>query len=94
MNWMAHIIRIPDDDVVKKVDKIQEIYVKKILQLKVTGIRKRRRPRLRWTDSVESDFTTINEKTWRTKVNERSLWRRLQRKGLPDIYDDEIYHSI
>ncbi|GFU80611.1 hypothetical protein TNCV_534851 [Trichonephila clavipes] len=30
---------------------------------KVTGIRKRGRPRLRWTDSLESDFKITNEKT-------------------------------
>ncbi|GFV18228.1 hypothetical protein TNCV_170311 [Trichonephila clavipes] len=47
---------MPDDNVVKR-----------ILQFKATGIRKHRRPRLRWTDSVESDFMTINEKT-RTKA--------------------------
>ncbi|GFY15374.1 hypothetical protein TNCV_1571851 [Trichonephila clavipes] len=41
--------------------------VKKILQFKVTGIRKRGRPRLRWTDLMESDSMTINEKTGRTK---------------------------
>ncbi|GFS83575.1 hypothetical protein TNCV_1657881 [Trichonephila clavipes] len=48
-------------------------------EFKVTGIRKRGRPRLRWTDSMEPGF--INEKTWRMKVNARSLWR-LQRKEL------------
>ncbi|GFS47308.1 hypothetical protein TNCV_4862701 [Trichonephila clavipes] len=40
---MAHIIRMLDGNVVKK-----------LLQFKVTGIRKRGRPRLRWADSVES----------------------------------------
>ncbi|GFW49286.1 hypothetical protein TNCV_3057961 [Trichonephila clavipes] len=34
----------------------------KILQFKVTGIRKRGRPRLRWTDSVKLDFRIMNEK--------------------------------
>ncbi|GFU68435.1 hypothetical protein TNCV_3869271 [Trichonephila clavipes] len=53
---------MPDDNVVKKV-----------LQLKVTGIRKRGRPRLRWTDSVESDLKIVNEKTWRTKKREREV---------------------
>ncbi|GFV40423.1 hypothetical protein TNCV_2535911 [Trichonephila clavipes] len=69
MNWMVHIIRTSDDS-------------KKVLQFKVTGNRKHGRPMLRWADSVESDFGIINEKTWRTKVNERSLWRKLQRKAL------------
>ncbi|GFW68003.1 hypothetical protein TNCV_1617641 [Trichonephila clavipes] len=40
---------------------------KKILQFRVTGIRKRGRPNPRWTDSVESDLRNINEKTLRTK---------------------------
>ncbi|GFU21733.1 uncharacterized transposon-derived protein F52C9.6 [Trichonephila clavipes] len=70
MNWTAHIIRMLDDNVVKK-----------ILQFKVTGIRKRGRPGLRWADSVESDFGIVNEKAWRTKVDKGSLWRNLQRKA-------------
>ncbi|GFU84972.1 hypothetical protein TNCV_3896991 [Trichonephila clavipes] len=72
MNWIVHIIRMPDDNVVKK-----------ILQFKVTGSRKRGKPRMRWTDPVESEFKIISEKTWRKKVNEgESLWRKLQRKTL------------
>ncbi|GFW97633.1 hypothetical protein TNCV_685031 [Trichonephila clavipes] len=55
---MAHRIRMPDDNVVKKVQ-----------QLKVAGIRRRGSSRLRWVDSMESVFGIINEKTWRTKVN-------------------------
>ncbi|GFU87239.1 hypothetical protein TNCV_738161 [Trichonephila clavipes] len=45
MNWMAHVIGMSDDNVVKKV-----------LQFKLTGILKCGRPRLRWADSVESVF--------------------------------------
>ncbi|PRD34539.1 UNVERIFIED_CONTAM: hypothetical protein NCL1_14322 [Trichonephila clavipes] len=40
MNWIALIIRIPDDNVVKKV-----------LQFKVTWIGKCGRPRLKWQES-------------------------------------------
>ncbi|GFX73970.1 hypothetical protein TNCV_2954551 [Trichonephila clavipes] len=61
---MVHIIRMPDDNVVKKV-----------LQFKVTGIRKGGRPRLRWVDSVQSEFGIINEKTWRTKVTKSINFR-------------------
>ncbi|GFV86320.1 hypothetical protein TNCV_2093591 [Trichonephila clavipes] len=70
MSWIAHIIRMPDDYVVKKIQ-----------QFKVTGIQKRGRPRLRWTDTVESDFGIINEKTWRTKRHymKRSTWLPIQR---------------
>ncbi|GFV56054.1 hypothetical protein TNCV_2266401 [Trichonephila clavipes] len=57
MNWMAHIIRTPDDTVVKKA-----------LQFKVIGIRKRARPRLRW-----AGFGIMNEKTWRTKTQETKI---------------------
>ncbi|GFU34298.1 hypothetical protein TNCV_697801 [Trichonephila clavipes] len=73
MNWMAHIIRMP-------VDKV----VKKILQFKVAGIWKCGRPRLTWKDSVESDFGITGEITWKTKANKKSLWRKLQRKALAD----------
>ncbi|GFT10707.1 hypothetical protein TNCV_1943991 [Trichonephila clavipes] len=40
-----------------------------VLRFKVIEIQKREKPRLRWADSVESDFGIINGKTWRTKVN-------------------------
>ncbi|GFX86318.1 hypothetical protein TNCV_2562001 [Trichonephila clavipes] len=53
-----------------------------IKKFKVTGIRKRGRPRLRLTDSVESDFGIKKVKTWRTKVNKGLLWRNLQMKAL------------
>ncbi|GFV74794.1 hypothetical protein TNCV_1040321 [Trichonephila clavipes] len=56
------VIRMLDDNVVKKV-----------LQFKVTGIRKRGKPRLRWVDSEESDFGIKSEKTL------RALWKNLQR---------------
>ncbi|GFX74139.1 hypothetical protein TNCV_491031 [Trichonephila clavipes] len=61
---------MPDDNVVKKVLEF--------------GIRRRGRPRLRWTDSVESDFGILSEKTWRTK------------NGMYcDVFDwDEPYPSI
>ncbi|GFV06710.1 hypothetical protein TNCV_1611231 [Trichonephila clavipes] len=41
MNWITHMIRMPDDNVVQKE-----------LQFKVTGIRKHVRSRLRWEDSL------------------------------------------
>ncbi|GFU26399.1 hypothetical protein TNCV_2507171 [Trichonephila clavipes] len=85
MNWIAHTIRMPDDNVVKKM-----------LKFKVNGIRKHRGPRLRWTDSVESDFGIKNEKTWRTKVNDRSLWRKLQGKATRGCLagnDDDLYYN-
>ncbi|GFW97779.1 hypothetical protein TNCV_1425421 [Trichonephila clavipes] len=47
---MTHVIRMPDDNVVKK-----------ILQFKVNGIRKRGRPRRRGTDSMESDFNRYDD---------------------------------
>ncbi|GFX62745.1 hypothetical protein TNCV_3350711 [Trichonephila clavipes] len=83
MNWRAHIIRMPFDNVINKV-----------LQFKVTGIQKSGRPKLRWADSVESEFGIINEKTlvWSTKVNKKSLWMNLQKKALAHKdtrYDDE-----
>ncbi|GFX36486.1 hypothetical protein TNCV_1254591 [Trichonephila clavipes] len=49
MNWTAHIIRMPDDDVVKKV-----------LQFKVTGIRKCRRPRLLHAEIVEVEIEVVS----------------------------------
>ncbi|GFW46186.1 hypothetical protein TNCV_4210651 [Trichonephila clavipes] len=84
----GHTIQTPDANAVKN-----------ILQLKVTGIRKRGRLRLRWTNSVELDFEIINEKSWRTKLNEKSLWRKLQRKALPTSvclarYDDDDKKKI
>ncbi|GFU50058.1 hypothetical protein TNCV_4934041 [Trichonephila clavipes] len=55
MNWMAHVTRMQDDNTIKKV-----------LLCRPTGIR---RPRLRWADSMDSDFLVIDEKNWKSKIN-------------------------
>ncbi|GFW29231.1 HTH_Tnp_Tc3_2 domain-containing protein [Trichonephila clavipes] len=43
-----------------------------------------------WKAKAETDSHSkiLNEKTWRTRVNERPLWRKLQRKGCLAGYDD------
>ncbi|GFV63925.1 hypothetical protein TNCV_3787981 [Trichonephila clavipes] len=82
---MAHIIRMPDDHVVQK-----------ILQFKVTGIRKRGCPRLRWEDSVELDIGIITEKSWRTKERKKVHYggifkgKHWPMKGCVARYDDDI----
>ncbi|GFV79334.1 uncharacterized transposon-derived protein F52C9.6 [Trichonephila clavipes] len=77
MNWMAHIIRMPDDN------------IKKILQFKVSGIRKRGRPRQRRTDSMESGFGITNEKTWRTRDHYGEIFKGRPTKGCLARYDDD-----
>ncbi|GFX42831.1 hypothetical protein TNCV_5071951 [Trichonephila clavipes] len=75
---------MPDDNVVKK-----------ILQIKVTGIRKRGKLRLRGADSGELNFEIINEKTLGEQKSIRVHYggifkgRQWLTKSCLATYDDE-----
>jgi hypothetical protein len=45
------------------------------------GIRKSRRPKLRWEDDVTQDIKTLGTKDWRNVAMEKKSWKKLLRKA-------------
>jgi hypothetical protein len=55
--------------------------LKKILEGKLEGRRRRGRPRLRWINDVEDDLRELGVKRWRTKALEREEWASIMKKA-------------
>jgi hypothetical protein len=56
--------------------------VKKILLGKPDGRRKTGRPKLRWSDCIESDLKSMDVKRWRNKAEDRSTWAIILKEAL------------
>jgi hypothetical protein len=54
--------------------------VKKFLEGKPGGGRKKGRPRLRWIDDVESDLRNMSVKRWRSRALDRTEWASIVRE--------------
>ena len=48
--------------------------VKKILERKPEGSRRRENPRMRWLEDVEKDMREMKVKRWRQKAVDRKEW--------------------
>jgi hypothetical protein len=59
--------------------------VKKVFNTKAIGIRKIRRPKLRWEDDVSQDIKTVGVKIWRNIAMEKESWQKLLRKARAHI---------
>jgi hypothetical protein len=55
--------------------------VKKLLEGKPGGERKKGRPRLRWIDYVESDLRNMGVKRWRSRALDRTEWASVVREA-------------
>jgi hypothetical protein len=55
--------------------------VKKLLDGKPGGGRKKGRPRLRWIDDVEMDLSNMCVKTWKSRALDRIEWASIMRKA-------------
>jgi hypothetical protein len=55
--------------------------VKKLLEHKPGGGRKKGRPRLRWIDDVESDLRNMGVKRWRPRALDRTEWASIVREA-------------
>jgi hypothetical protein len=66
--WAGHVIRIYNNRTVKKVFNTKPI-----------GIRKIRKPKLRWEDDVIRDINTLGVKNWRNVAMEKESWQKLLR---------------
>ena len=72
IGWMGHIGRMP-----------QERMAKQILDFKLSGRRRRGRPKPRWKKEVEEDVKCISNGNWREKCKSRKVWKDVinQAKG-------------
>ena len=66
---MGHIVR-----------RDKEVAIKKVLELKIEGRRKRGRPVIRWIDMVEGDMRKRGDV--QQDAGDREGWRRRAVKGL------------
>jgi hypothetical protein len=45
--------------------------------VKPEGKRKKGRPKQRWMDGVEKNLRNLSVVNWKTKAQERNIWRKL-----------------
>jgi hypothetical protein len=55
--------------------------IKKLLEGKPGGERKKGRPRLRWINDVESDVRNMGIKRWRSRALDRIEWASIMRQA-------------
>jgi hypothetical protein len=70
LGWAGHVTRMDNNTTVKKV-----------FNAKPLGIRKTRRPKLRWEDDVIQNIKTLGVKNWRNVAMEKESWQKLLRKA-------------
>jgi hypothetical protein len=64
IRWLGHVERMEDNAMPKRMLK-GRLYSK----------RRKRRPRMRWLDNVESDLKKMEVKGWKEKMRDREQWR-------------------
>ncbi|KAI4466142.1 hypothetical protein MML48_3g00011100 [Holotrichia oblita] len=76
--WLGHIIRMPDDRVVKRV-----------LHEGVGAKKRRGRPKERWYQQVTEDIEKIGTSDWRDRAKDRRKWREVDAiLSSADSWDD------
>ena len=71
IKWLGHIIRMPETSTVRRV-----------LEAKPGGKRRRGRPRRRWLDAVEEDLGLMGVTSYRTTALNRDIWRQISMDAL------------
>jgi len=69
ISWLGHLERMEEDRIPKK-----------IFTQELEGTRRRRRPRKRWKEEVESDLQVLGVKRWRELVADRKKWKDIVRQ--------------
>ncbi|XP_071037725.1 uncharacterized protein [Parasteatoda tepidariorum] len=70
IKWAGHIIRMNRERPTNIIFSAQPI-----------GSRPRGRPKLRWADCVERDFSVLKVSNWKTTARQRQAWRKLIEKA-------------
>jgi hypothetical protein len=58
--------------------------LKRVLEWKPTGRRKRGRPKKRWIEDIEEDLQIMGIRGWRKLCEEREEWKRITEKAKTD----------
>jgi hypothetical protein len=67
LRWLGHVCRIEERRDLKKA-----------LEGKPGGIRKRGKPRTRWIDNAEDDMRKMGIKRWMLRTADRREWRGIR----------------
>jgi hypothetical protein len=70
LEWLGHVVRVDGARMVKK-----------LLEGKPGGGRKKGRPKLRWIGDVESDLRNMGVKRWRSRALDRTEWTSIMREA-------------
>ena len=55
--------------------------LKKIFNIKLDGVRKVGRPKMRWEDGVDQDMRILEVKNWKKVALDRDEWAKLLQKA-------------
>ncbi|KAJ4427279.1 hypothetical protein ANN_24897 [Periplaneta americana] len=70
LQWIGHVIRMKEDRLVKKA-----------LNGKIEGLRRRGWPRTRWLDAVENDLREMKVKRWRKTAEDSEAWATIMKEA-------------
>jgi len=68
--WAGHLMRMNDNRTLKK-----------IFNIKLDGVRKVGRPKMRWEDGVDQDMRILEVKNWKKVALDRDEWAKLLQKA-------------
>jgi hypothetical protein len=76
IRWLGHVERLEDNAMPKR-----------LLKGRLYSKRRKRRPRMRWLDDVESDLKEMEVKGWKEKMGDREQWRLVveEAKAHPEL---------
>jgi len=85
MEWIGHVVRMDQGRTVKKV-----------LESRPEGSRRRGRPRLRWMENVEKDLLELKFKRWRQKAVDKEEWASIikEAKALRGPYSQGLCKQV
>ena len=70
IRWLAHIERMQDTAIPKKV-----------LYGKLYATRRRGKPKIRWVDDVSTDLRKMEINEWRDRTRDREAWWRIVKEA-------------
>ena len=66
LNWLGHVERMADDNIVQKIKRWKPISKRQI-----------GRPKIRWEDNVLEDIKNMNVSKWKKVAQNRDSWKKV-----------------